>query len=209
MNANDILNDLMERQPKLEACRADIDRTFQEWVSCFDENGKLMICGNGGSEADSQHIVGELMKEFYKKRTIDREFAHRLDELFPEDSLTAKLQAPLTAMSLGVNQVLTSAYSNDVTPEMIFAQEVYGYGRKNDILFALSTSGNSENVINAVKVARAMQIKCIGMCGGNGGKLKELCDTCILIPEKETYLVQELMLPVYHALCRMVEEYYW
>ncbi len=213
MKQEEILDELIEHYPKLISCKEEIHKAFQAWISCFDKKGKLMICGNGGSEADSQHIVGELMKEFYKKRAMNEAFVTRLDGMFPEEELSSKLQSPLTAMSLGSNQVLTSAFSNDVAPDMIFAQEVYGYARENDILLALSTSGSSKNVVNAVKVARAMDIKCIGICGARygteGSRLAQLCDICIVIPETETYLVQELTLPVYHALCRMVEAYYW
>lgn len=213
MKPEEILNELLDRYPKLMSCKEEIHKSFETWISCFDKKGKLMICGNGGSEADSQHIVGELMKEFNKKRAMDEAFAIRLDGMFPENKLSSKLQSPLTAMSLGINQVLTSAYSNDMAPEMIFAQEVYGYARENDILLALSTSGNSENIVNAVKIAKAMDVKSIGICGAKygtkGSKLTQLCDICIVIPETETYLVQELTLPTYHALCRMVEEYYW
>lgn len=209
MRADEILKELLERYPRLSPCREAMEQTFREWVSCFDRKGKLMICGNGGSEADSQHIVGELMKEFYQKRRLDGAFAKRLEEMFPNEGLGQKLQAPLTAMSLGCNQVLTSAYSNDVASEMIFAQEVLGYGTRKDVLLALSTSGNSVNVINAVKVAKAMDICSIGICGMKGGRLIGLCDICIVIPERETYLIQELTLPVYHALCRMIEAHYW
>ncbi|MGF7146135.1 D-sedoheptulose 7-phosphate isomerase [Anaerotaenia torta] len=213
MKPEEILDELLEHYPKLAACKEEIHRTFEAWISCFDKKGKLMICGNGGSEADSQHIVGELMKEFYKKRGMDEAFAARLDGMFPGNKIASKLQSPLTAISLGINQVLTSAYSNDVAPEMIFAQEVYGYARENDILLALSTSGNSGNIVNAIQVAKAMNVKCIGICGAGDGtkssRLTQLCDICIVIPERETYLVQELTLPVYHALCRMAEAYYW
>ena len=201
------LRELLERLPKLEVCREEIYRVFQEWIACFQDGGKLMICGNGGSQADSLHIVGELMKSFERKRALDSVFSDRLERLFPGDNLPGRLQTPLRALALGTNPVLTTAISNDVSPEMIFAQEVYGYGECGDVLFALSTCGNSVNVLNAVKVAKAMGIRCIGMCGGTGGELKRLCDLCIVIPEEETYLIQEAMLPVYHSLCRMVEGY--
>lgn len=216
MKAKDILEDLIERYPGLAVCKEDIWLTYEAWIACFDRKGKLMICGNGGSEADSQHIVGELMKEFCLKRPKDGEFAEKLKNMFPEDNLSENLQTPLSAIALGSSQVLTSAYSNDVEPKMIFAQEVFGYGRKNDILLALSTSGISDNVLNAVKVAKAMGLTTIGICGSGTGKnrygkacLKEICDICIKIPERETYLVQEATLPVYHALCRMIEIHYW
>lgn len=209
MAPEDLLQELLERLPKLAVCREEIYRTFQAWIACFEEGGKLMICGNGGSQADSLHIVGELMKGFERKRVVDSDFSDRLERMFPGEKLSGRLQAPLKALALGVNPVLTTAVSNDVSPDMIFAQEVYGYGVCRDILFALSTSGNSRNVLNAVKVAKAMGIRCIGMVGGLGGELKGLCDLCIVIPEKETGLIQEYMLPIYHGLCRMVERYYW
>lgn len=209
MKTDDILEQLIARYPVLASCRNEILSTFNAWTSCFQSGRKLMICGNGGSSADSQHIVGELMKEFNQKRALEESFVRKLENTFPDDGLASRLQAPLPAIALGMNAVLTSAYSNDVAPEMIFAQEVYGYGKKGDILLGISTSGNSKNVVNALKVAKSMNIKCVGMCGENGGALKELCDICIVIPEKEVYLIQELMLPVYHALCRMVEAHYW
>lgn len=206
---NKILDDLIRRLPVLEPCREDITAAAAAWQKCFEGGGKLLICGNGGSEADSQHIVGELMKEFTARRSFRDGVPERLREMFPEDRLDLRLQAALPAMSLGLNQVLTTAYANDADPEMIFAQELYGLGKAGDVLAALSTSGNSGNVLNAVKVARAMGVRVVGICGGSGGKLRGLCDVCILLPEKETYLVQELTMPVYHALCRMVEAYFW
>ncbi|MGI6260447.1 MAG: D-sedoheptulose-7-phosphate isomerase [Acutalibacteraceae bacterium] len=206
---NEILEDLTVRLPKLNLCRESIAQAFELLCSCFALGGKLMVCGNGGSGADAQHIVGELMKEFARKREIQGDVPAKLRQLFPEDQLETRLQAALPAVALGVNQAFSSAYANDADPEMVFAQELYGFGKEHDILLALSTSGNSSNVLNAVKVAKAMGVQSIGICGGTGGRLKKLCDTCILLPETETYLVQELTLPVYHALCRMVETYFW
>lgn len=206
---NEILEDLTVRLPKLNLCRESISLAFEALCGCFALGGKLMVCGNGGSGADAQHIVGELMKEFARKRELRGDLPVRLRQLFPEDRLETRLQAALPAVALGANQAFSSAYANDVDPEMVFAQELYGFGREHDILLALSTSGNSSNVLNAVKVAKAMGIQSIGICGRDGGMLRKLCDTCILLPETETYLVQELTLPVYHALCRMVEEHFW
>lgn len=144
---------------------------------------------------------------------MDPAFASRLESLYPQEGFPSRLQPSLTALALGVNQILVSAYSNDVDPDMVFAQEVYGYAGKQDVLLALSTSGNSSNVVNAVKVARAMGVKTTGICGakhtGENNMLVRFCDICIVIPETEVYLVQELTLPIYHALCRMVEAYYW
>lgn len=206
--------DLLERYPKLKSCKKEIWKVYEAWTECFNKKGKLLICGNGGSEADSQHIVGELMKGFCVERPLSNEFVNKMRLLFPKDKQLEKLQSPLTAMALGNDQVLMSAYSNDISFQMIYAQEVLGYGRENDILVALSTSGNSSNVINAIKVAKIMGILTVGICGmginkGKNNMMDQLCDICIKIPEEETYLVQELTLPVYHALCRMIETYYW
>lgn len=209
-----IYTDVLERYPKLKSCKKEIWKVYEAWIECFDKKGKLLICGNGGSEADSQHMVGELMKGFCSERLLSGEFVNKMKLLFPKDRQLEKLQSPLAAIALGNNQVLTSAYSNDVSPEMIYAQEVFGYGRENDILVALSTSGTSSNVINAIKVAKVMGILTVGICGRGSDKdrhsiMDQLCDICIKIPEEETYLVQELTLPVYHALCRMIETHYW
>ena len=213
MGPTQIFRQLLERYPRLTVCEEEIWKAYEEWAACFDRKGKLMTCGNGGSSADAQHIVGELMKEFDRKRPLEEAFAARLEAMYPREGLPGKLQPALPAVALGSGQVLVSAYSNDVAPDMVFAQEVYGYGREGDILLALSTSGNSVNVGNAVKVARAMGIRTMGICGrrytGADNLLVSLCDICIVIPETEVYLVQELTLPVYHALCRMVEARFW
>ena len=209
-----IYTDVLERYPKLKSCKKEIWKVYEAWIECFDKKGKLLICGNGGGEADCQQRVGGLMKGVCSERLLSGEFVNKMKLLFPKDRQLEKLQSPLAAIALGNNQVLTSAYSNDVSPEMIYAQEVFGYGRENDILVALSTSGTSSNVINAIKVAKVMGILTVGICGRGSDKdrhsiMDQLCDICIKIPEEETYLVQELTLPVYHALCRMIETHYW
>ena len=175
----------------------------------FRGGGKLLVCGTGGSTADAQHIVGELMKEFRRRREPEPEFVKRCQSLYPGEGLEERLQAVLPAMAIGTNQALGSAYANDVCAEMAYAQEVYGYGRKGDILLGLSTSGNSENVVNAMKVANAMGICRIGVGGREGGRLRGLCDIYVALPEDETYLVQELTLPLYHAWCLMLESAFW
>ena len=175
----------------------------------FARGGKLLICGNGGSSADAQHIVGELMKELRLHRAVPEEFAAACRRLYPGQGLEEKLQGALPAIAIGVNPAFASAYANDVAPEMAYAQEVLGYGRPGDVLLGLSTSGNSGNVINAVKTARAAGLRCIGLGGLGGGMLRELCDVYVALPESETYLVQELTLPVYHAWCRMLEWAFW
>ncbi len=204
--AKEIMNQLLIRYPRLEECREDIWNAYVMMKESFSKQGKLLICGNGGSYADAQHIVGELMKEFTKRRGLDEGFAEACGSVYPEDHFETRLQAALPAIALGSSGVLTSAYSNDVDPSMIYAQEVFGYGVKGDVLMGLSTSGNSANVVNAVKVAKLRRLKTIGVGGQSGGKMKELCHVYVALPEKETYKVQELTLPVYHAWCMMLEE---
>lgn len=194
------LERLLERYPKLEGCREDILKAFLAMEDTFKKGGKLLICGNGGSAADSDHIVGELMKGFRKKRPLSQEKREKLG------SLSDHLQEALPAISLTGHQALSTAFLNDVAPDMVFAQQVYGYGRKNDSLLAITTSGNSENVLNAVKVAKALELKVIGLTGPQGGELKKLADICICVPGESTADIQELHLPVYHALCAMLED---
>jgi D-sedoheptulose 7-phosphate isomerase len=168
----------------------------------------VLICGNGGSAADSEHIVGELMKGFKLKRPIPQTARAALARLFPEKGadLADHLQGALPAISLTGHPALSSAFANDVRADMVYAQQVYGYGRPGDMLIALSTSGNSTNILNAAKIAKAFGMAVLGMTGQGGGKLSELSDVCIRVPAEETYRVQELKLPVYHALCAMLEE---
>jgi len=200
---------LAERYPVLKGCREDIMEAYHEMRESFARGVKLLICGNGGSSADAQHIVGELMKEFKLHRKVPEEFAQTCQRLYPGEGLEHGLQGALPAIAIGVNPALGSAYANDASPEMAYAQEVFGYGRRGDVLLGLSTSGNSQNVINAVKVAKAAGLRSIGLGGQGGGKLRELSDVYVALPKSETYLVQELTLPVYHAWCRMLEWAFW
>ena len=205
----DILRQLVDRYPSLGSCEREIMEGFYEMKESFGQGGKLLICGNGGSSADAQHIVGELMKEFRIHRQVPEDFAEECRRLYPGEGLEDRVQGALPAIAIGVNQALASAYANDVSPEMAYAQEVFGYGRRGDVLLGLSTSGNSLNVVNAMKVARAAGLRCIGMGGESGGRLRELSHVYVALPERETYLVQELTLPVYHAWCRMLECAFW
>jgi D-sedoheptulose 7-phosphate isomerase len=207
-NTKKILDDLLQRLPELAACGEGLLVAYTAWTDCFAAGGKLMACGNGGSAADSEHIVGELMKGFNLKRQLPQADVEMLTGAFPEDgaALAANLQRALPALSLCSHTALTSAFVNDVSPSMAFAQQVYGLGKPGDIVLGISTSGNSANVVNAVKVAKAMGIRTIALVGGDGGKLAALSDVAIIAPAKETYRVQEYHLPVYHALCAMVEE---
>jgi D-sedoheptulose 7-phosphate isomerase len=206
-----ILDQLIIRYSQLRPCTNDIEDAFMILKDCYNAGGKLLICGNGGSAADSEHIVGELMKGFKLKREICSEDVDRIKLMFPEDVeyLSNNLQRALPAISLVSQSAISSAYINDISADMVFAQQVYGYGNKEDVLIGLSTSGNSRNVINAIKVAKVLRMKTISMTGEEGGLMKKLCDVTINVPSKETYLVQEYHLPVYHALCAMIELEYF
>ncbi|MFW5775571.1 MAG: D-sedoheptulose-7-phosphate isomerase, partial [Chitinivibrionales bacterium] len=204
----EFLEDLIQRLPQIDACRQSIIDSFDLIVDCYRQNGKLLVCGNGGSAADAEHIVGELMKEFMLKRRIPDEDKKKLMEKIPQsgDYIAAGLQLALPAISLVSQTSLLTAFANDVNTDMAFAQQVYGYGRRGDVLIAISTSGNSDNILNAARVAHAFGIRVIGLTGEAGGLLRPLCDVAICVPEKVTFLVQELHVPVYHTLCAMIEE---
>jgi len=203
-----ILDKLICGFPKLCSSRQDLEKAFLTMMETFRGGGKALICGNGGSAADSEHIVGELMKGFKLKRSLPKAQREQLISASPEDGqyLADHLQGALPAVSLVSQTSLTSAFINDVASDMVFAQQVLGYGKPGDVLLGLSTSGNAKNVVNAVKVAKAIGLKAIGLTGKSGGALKNLCDVTIRVPAAETYAVQEYHLPVYHALCAMLEQ---
>ncbi|HSU79629.1 MAG TPA: SIS domain-containing protein, partial [Candidatus Angelobacter sp.] len=175
---------------------------------CYENDGKILLCGNGGSSSDCDHIVGELMKGFVKKRPVSEALRQEFINKYPEDGkyLSDYLQGALPAISLTSQSALMTAFSNDVAADMVFAQQVYGYGREKDVLVALSTSGASKNVVQALKVADIIGMKKIGLTGRDGGQIKALCDTTIIVPWEETIHIQERHLPIYHALCLMLEE---
>lgn len=206
-----MLNELINRYPVLEDIKMDIVNAKDALIECYKNDGKVLICGNGGSCADSDHIVGELMKGFLKLRPLSEEKKTEMKKncSLVDDALLSKLQGALPAISLPSITALNSAFCNDVDPELIYAQALMSLSRKNDILIAISTSGNSKNVFGAVKVAKALGVKVIGLSGANGGKLKEAADICICVPETETFKIQELHLPVYHYLCAAVEDYFF
>ena len=199
---------LLKRYPKLECVKNSIIEAYLILEECYKHDGKLLIAGNGGSAADSEHIAGELMKRFKILRPVPEEFADRLKQI---DSVRGKhlaenLERGLMAIPLVAHEALTTAYINDVDGLGVFAQQLYGFGRKGDVFIGISTSGNSENVISATVVARALGMKVIGLTGKNGGELVEIADVSIKVPETETYMIQELHLPVYHCLCLMLED---
>lgn len=202
------LEELLVRYPVLTSVKAEIKEAYEILENCYENGGKLLIAGNGGSCADAEHIVGELMKGFVKRRAVSEEFAQKLLEADPVrgKELADKLQGGLPAIALTGHPGLSTAFLNDVDGSFIYAQQTYGYGKKGDVLLGISTSGNSKNIMYAMAAARAMGMKTIGLTGRDGGQLKETADTVIVVPENETFKIQELHLPVYHALCLMLEE---
>lgn len=206
-----ILDDLIKRYPALEPLKDKISDAGQSLISCYENKGKVLVCGNGGSCSDSDHIVGELMKGFEHKRPVDEKFRNKLLEVGGERGqfLSEKLQVGLPAISLTAHNALITAVANDTDANLIFAQQVVGYGNSGDILIAISSSGNSQNVLDAILVAKAKGLKVIGLTGESGGKMNGLCDVLINVPGKRTASVQEYHLPVYHALCVMVESHFF
>lgn len=202
------LNRLIDRYPKLIVCREDIWKAYQILEAAYSSGRKLLVSGNGGSASDSEHIVGELMKEFKLKRRVFSDQASALRTVDQElgSVLAENLQGALPAISLTGHSSLTTAFMNDALPELVFAQQVNGYGREGDVYLGISTSGNSKNVLYAAVNAKAKGLKVIGLTGAKESKLMKYADVCIRVPESETYKIQELHLPVYHCLCLMLEE---
>ena len=196
-----IFADLYERYPALVPCRADIDAAFELLLSAYRGKGKVLVCGNGGSASDAEHICGELLKCFKKKRPVPAEVAEKLDA-----ALVSRLEGSLPAVSLVSMTGIVSAFANDVSWETAFAQQVLGLALPGDVLISLSTSGNSANCVAASEVMKAKGGRTIAFTGGAPSRLSEVCDVAIRVPETETYKVQELHLPVYHALCAAIEE---
>ena len=207
-----MLNELIERYPTLASCREDIEAAKNAIIDCYKKGGKLLLAGNGGSAADSEHIVGELMKGFLLKRPIPDSKREDMMARCPEiaSSVLDKLQVGLPAISLTSINALNSAFANDVDPELMFAQSVFALGKAEDVLVAISTSGNAKNVAEAARVARAIGMKVVALTGRDGGTLKKLSDVCVIAPECETFKIQELHLPIYHYICAAVEKnFFW
>ena len=194
-----IYEELLERYPVLECCKEEIYVAYKLMRECYCSGGKVFACGNGGSAADADHIVGELMKGFLLGRKIDTPAVNGDDEILTH------LQGALPAVSLSAHSALLTAFANDLEFDYAYAQQVYGLGKKGDVLIALSTSGNSASIVNAVRAAGAKDIISLGITGSKESKLSESCTVCIRLPETETFKIQELTLPVYHCLCAMLE----
>ena len=201
------IEELIERYPKLACEKEHIESALEVMAECFKNKGKLVIAGNGGSAADAEHIVGELMKGFVEPRKLSAEYVEALKQVNQEmgQELGEKLQGALPAIALTGHVALSTAYLNDVDPLLGFAQQLNGYGNKGDVFLAISTSGNSKNVLYACVVAKAKGMKIVALTGASGGKLKEMADVAIVAPETETYKIQEYHLPIYHWLCLGLE----
>ncbi len=211
MKETDFLDELLARYPVLGDCRPAIEAGYRILMDCFASGGTLLVCGNGGSAADADHIVGELMKGFLSQRPLPEDMRARIAAADPELGvvIAARLQGALPTIDLAAGVSLPTAFGNDVSAELAFAQAVNGYGRKGGALLGLSTSGNAKNVLAAFCVARALGMKTIGMTGREGGRMNGKCDVLIKVPADATHQVQELHLPVYHCLCAMLEAHFF
>ncbi|HCJ11762.1 MAG: hypothetical protein A2Y14_01980 [Verrucomicrobia bacterium GWF2_51_19] len=201
MDMDSRLDELLQRYPTLSVCKKDIEAAFDALLKCYRGGGKLLICGNGGSASDADHIAGELLKAFCRRRTLSADWVAKLGP-----DLASNLEDGLPAIPLANLTGVVSAYSNDRNPQYVFAQLTFALGKPGDILLCISTSGNAENVLGAAQVARAKGMTVIGLSGETGGKLVNYTDVCIRAPERETFKIQEYHLPIYHALCLMIEE---
>lgn len=210
MNADRLhyVEELIQRYPNLETVKKEICAVYHCLENCYENGGKLLVAGNGGSAADAEHIVSELMKGFKQPRAIKAEDREKLMQTDPENGafLARQLQGALPAIAVTGHSALTTAYMNDCDPYLCFAQQVYGLGNTGDVLLCISTSGNSKNVLYAAAVAKAKGMHVIGLTGAAENRLQVLSDYCICVPQTETYKVQELHLPVYHCLCMMLEQ---
>lgn len=206
---NYTVDELINRYPELKVCRQSIIDAYNILEKCYDDGNKLLIAGNGGSCADSEHIVGELMKGFKSPRKLDDSMQKALKEVDSScgEELANKLQGALPAIALVDHQALNTAFINDVENggNLAFAQQIMGYGNKGDVFLAITTSGNSKGIYNACVVAKAKGLKIIGLTGKDGGKLKTIADVSIIAPSNETFMIQELHLPIYHCLCLLLE----
>ena len=202
-----IYDELFVRYPALDGCRADVMKAFELILATYRAGGKVLVCGNGGSASDAEHIVGELLKKFKKHRDIPADVKAKLEATGPDGAaLAAKLEGSLAAVTLLSQSGILTAFANDVGWDEAYAQQLLGLGRAGDTLIAISTSGNSRNCVYAALVAKTLGVSVVSLTGAGGGRLAGLADAAIRAPETETYKIQEYHLPVYHALCAMLEE---
>jgi D-sedoheptulose 7-phosphate isomerase len=204
---DNVLKELVERYPQLLPEKVEVGKAADSIINCFRNGGKLLVCGNGGSSSDSDHIVGEMMKGFEHKRPLSEKVKKDLIKSDRERGLylSEMLQQGLPAISLSAHSALITAVANDTDADLIYAQQVFSYGNPGDVLLALSTSGNSHNIVDAIVTAKSKGLTVIGLTGETGGKIGRMCDILINVPAKNTAFVQELHLPVYHTICKIVE----
>jgi D-sedoheptulose 7-phosphate isomerase len=200
-------SELFQRHPKLESCRDSIEKSLAILIQTFESKGKLMVMGNGGSSADAEHMCGELTKGFLLKRPLNSDHKNKFSNI--DSSIAEKLQMGLPAFSLGVAHSGNSAFLNDVDPLLVYGQQIWVQGKDSDTVMGITTSGNSKNIIEGFKVAKAMGLKTIGLTGSKESLCNEWCDAVIQVPEEETFKAQELHLPVYHALCIELEFHFF
>lgn len=205
------IQNLIERYPALSVCEAELCSAIALLIETYERGGKLLLCGNGGSSADCEHVAGELLKGFLKSRRLTEETKAEMRYRSPSltDETLSSLQGGLCAIPLPSLTALGTAFANDECPALSFAQATLALGRAGDALFAISTSGNATNVLEAARVAKGLGMAVVGLTGESGGALRSACDVCIRVPERETYKVQELHLPVYHAICAALEEHFF
>lgn len=204
------LEQVLKRYPRLSVLRETLSRALDLLATCYEHQGVVYLCGNGGSASDCEHIAGELMKSFRRPRPLSCQEQRRLQAYGPQGAdLASHLQKALPAVPLVSQCALTTAIANDIGGSYTFAQQIYGYGRPHDVLLCISTSGNSENIILAAIAAKAAGVRVLALSGRDGGRLAELSDVCIVCPAERTEEIQEYHLPVYHALCAMLEDYFW
>ncbi|MDR1904608.1 MAG: SIS domain-containing protein [Treponema sp.] len=207
----DYLQELIRRYPELSGIKDAILNAASCMIRVFESGGKLLVAGNGGSAADCEHIVGELMKSFVKKRTLPAAYTAALAAINPEIAryLGPRIQPGLPAIALTGHAGLSSATLNDIDGAIVYAQQLYGYGKSGDLFIGISTSGNAKNVVYAAVAAKAKGMTVIALSGGTGGELVNYADVAIMVPETETYKIQELHLPIYHTLCLMTEDHFF
>ena len=207
----DAFRDLLLRYPALSQCAQSIHDAYDLFISSYEKGGKMIIAGNGGSAADAEHIVGELMKAFRRRRPLDQAFVERMLAVDPAlgAELAKGLEKPLPAVQLCGNESLTTAFANDVNGQLAFAQQLLGYAHPHDVFLGITTSGNSRNILYSAVVAKALGLKVVALTGRGGGAIAALADVCVRVPEDETYKIQELHLPVYHTWCMMLESYFF
>lgn len=211
MKNNKPLDMFCDRYPLLSCMKNSIAEAARMIITCYSRGGKLLICGNGGSSADADHFAAELMKSFESGRPLDESLKKRFYEISGTRGryLGKKLEHALPAISLPSNTALTTAISNDIDPSLIYAQQVIGFGEEGDVLIGISTSGNSQNIVDACIAARTLNLNVIGISGKTGGKMKQYCDLLINVPETRTAWVQELHLPLLHVICLIVENHFY